>query len=114
MNYTIDATGKKIGRLASEIASILMGKKDSSFARNKVVDAKIAVSNASKISVTEKKSKETTFARYSGYPGGLKIETLEQLKNKKGLGEVLKKAVYGMLPKNKLRRVMIKNLKIEE
>ncbi|MFA6463787.1 MAG: 50S ribosomal protein L13 [Candidatus Paceibacterota bacterium] len=114
MKYTIDATGKKIGRLATEVASILMGKLDPNFARNVVSPVKVVVENASKIAVTDKKMKETTHNTYSGYPGGLKKETLLTVKTKKGMSEIVKVAVYGMLPKNKLRSIMIKNLKINE
>ena len=114
MQYKIDATGKKIGRLATEVASILMGKKDPNFARNVVSPVKVTIENASKISVTDKKMKETTHHTYSGYPGGLKQETLLAVKAKKGMAEIVKVAVYGMLPKNKLRSIMIKNLKITE
>ncbi len=114
MKYTIDATNKKIGRVASEAAALLMGKAKSDFARNKVSVVSVSIENASKLSITEKKSKEKTYKRYSGYPGGLKVETLETVKTNKGVSEVLKKAVYGMLPKNKLRSLMIKNLKIQD
>ncbi len=114
MKYTIDATGKKIGRIATEAASYLMGKFDPAFARNKVSDVKVTIENASKIAVTDKKLKETTHHTYSGYPGGLKQETLLAVKAKKGMSEIVKVAVYGMLPKNKLRSIMIKNLKITE
>lgn len=113
-NHTIDASGKKLGRVASEAASILMGKHEADFARNKVLETSVLIKNASKLSITEKKSKEKTYKSYSGYPGGLKIATLEEVKTKKGTGEIVKKAVYGMLPKNKLRSIMIKKLKIED
>ena len=114
MKYTIDATGKKIGRLATEVASLLMGKSNPEFARNTVSDVKVTIENASKIAVTDKKLKNTTHHTYSGYPGGLKLETLENVKAKKGMSEIVKVAVYGMLPKNKLRSIMIKNLTIKE
>lgn len=114
MQYKIDATGKKIGRLATEVASLLMGKSNPEFARNKVTPVRVTIENASKISVTDKKLKETTHHTYSGYPGGLKLETLENVKAKKGMSEIVKVAVYGMLPKNKLRSIMIKNLTIKE
>jgi large subunit ribosomal protein L13 len=114
MEYTIDATNEKLGRIASKVAHLLMGKNDKAFARNKETKAVVTVTNASKISITEKKKQGTTYARYSGYPGGLTIENLETLAGKKGYAEVLKKTVYGMLPKNKLRSRTILNLKISE
>ncbi len=114
MQYKIDATGKKIGRIATEVASLLMGKSNPEFARNNVSAVKVTVENASKLTVTDKKLKESTHHTYSGYPGGLKLETLESVKAKKGMAEIIKVAVYGMLPKNKLRSIMIKNLKITD
>jgi large subunit ribosomal protein L13 len=114
MNYKIDATGKKLGRIATEAAGYLMGKSNPDFTRNKVTPVKVAIENASKIAITDKKLKETSHHTYSGYPGGLKLETLENVKAKKGMSEIVKVAVYGMLPKNKLRSIMIKNLKITE
>jgi large subunit ribosomal protein L13 len=114
MNYTIDATGKKLGRLASEIAIILMGKNDASFERNKVSTNKVVVLNASKLAVDLKKLKTKEYERYSGYPGGLTKEMMENVIARKGYKDVLKWAVYGMLPINKLRARVIKNLTVEE
>ncbi|MCK5059918.1 MAG: 50S ribosomal protein L13 [Candidatus Pacebacteria bacterium] len=112
--YTIDATEKKIGRIATKAAHFLLGKNTASFAKNVVVNIKVKVINASKISVTEKKKKDKIYTRYSGYPAGLKRETLECLLEKKGYSEVIRKAVYGMLPSNKLRAKRIKNLIVKE
>ncbi len=109
---TIDATNQKIGRIASKAAAILRGKNSTEFATNKVLGEKVEIINASKIAVTEQKLKTKTHSRYSGYPGGLKKETLIRTAEKKGHSEIIKKAVWGMLPKNKLRSKMILNLKI--
>ncbi len=111
---TIDAKDKKLGRLASEVASLLMGKDAPDFARNKVLDRKVTITNASKLSIDPAKARETVYVRYSGYPGGLKHETMEHAIAKKGHGELLKRAIRGMLPSNKLRPKMLKNLIIEE
>lgn len=113
MQYKIDAKGKGFGRVASEVAILLMGKDSTEFARNKVREVEVLVTNANDINISEKKALQTKYARYSGYPGGLRYETLGQLITKKGKKEVLRKVVYGMLPKNKLRAQMIKNLKFE-
>ncbi|HYC34312.1 MAG TPA: 50S ribosomal protein L13 [Candidatus Paceibacterota bacterium] len=114
MEYKIDATGEKLGRVASKAATLLMGKDSVDFARNKVSENKVHIENASKISITEKKLAESVHARYSGYPGGLTKAALKQVVEKKGYAELLKHAVSGMLPKNKLRAKMLLNLKITE
>lgn len=114
MEHTIDATGEKLGRVASKAAALLAGKATTSFARNKMPTEKVVITNASKISITPKKLKESTNKRYSGYPGGLTEASLEKIVAKKGYSEILKHAISGMLPKNKLRAKMIVNLKISE
>ena len=112
--YKFDAKGEKIGRLASQIATVLMGKDDPNYAPNKVADVKVLVENASQLDISEKKKDEEIYDRYSGYPGGRKEISLRKLIEKKGYGEPLKNAIYGMLPKNKLRDLMMKNLTINE
>lgn len=114
MNYTIDATGKKIGRIATEAATFLMGKNTPEFRRNIAPKVIVEIVNSSKASVDPKKMTSSTFKRYSGYPGGLKELTMEEVIEKKGYSEVVRIAVKGMLPKNKLQDVMMKNLKISE
>ena len=112
--YTIDATNKAPGRVATEAAKLLMGKNDPSFTRNSAGTARVLVTNASKIKVSEKKMTETDYARYSGYPGGFRYQKMAELIAKKGYGEVIKQAVHGMLPTNKLRSIMIKHLTVTE
>lgn len=112
--HTINAENKKLGRLATEIAVLLMGKNRTDFARNKAPQVQVNVINASKIKIEEKKREQKTYAKYSGYPGGLRFEKMDDVIAKKGYAEVLKRAVYGMLPTNKLRAQMIKRLKISE
>jgi large subunit ribosomal protein L13 len=114
MNYTIDATNKSLGRLASEVAALLNAKNSTSFVKNKVADVKVTVTNAGKIKVTGNKLKESVHKSYSGYPGGLKEMPLHYVVEKKGYSELLSHAVRGMLPKNRLQEVRMKNLKIEE
>lgn len=114
MKYTIDATGKSLGRLASEVAALLNGKSSVSFVKNKVLDVKVSISNASKLRVTGGKMNELLHKRYSGYPGGLKELTIGTVAAKKGYGELIKHAVYGMLPKNRLQDTRMKNLEITE
>ncbi len=114
MKYTIDAKDKKLGRLATEVAVILMGKNNSDFAKNKIPNITVEVINLSKLNIDEKKKESTLYKRYSGYPGGLKIETLGKLESRLGIGNAFKKTVSGMLPKNKLRDRMLKNLVVSE
>lgn len=114
MEYKIDAQGKKLGRIASQAASILMGKNRTDFVRNAIPDVKVAIENASKISVTNKKMESKIYKSYSGYPGGLKERSMKKVVSDKGMKEALKIAVKGMLPRNKLRDRMMKNLIIKE
>jgi len=114
MNYEIDAQNKKLGRLASEVASILMGKNRADFVRNAIPDVKVKITNAGKIFTTNKKMSNKIYKNYSGYPGGLKERTMKKVVSDKGMKEVLRIAVRGMLPKNKLRDRMMKNLIISE
>ena len=110
MKYTIDATNKKIGRVATEAAVFLMGKNLASFRRNAIPNVTVEIKNTAKASIDEKKMLQKTYSRYSGYPGGLKQPTSKQVVGKKGHKELFREAVLGMLPKNKLRVKMIKNL----
>lgn len=111
--HTIDATGGKLGRIAAQAASLLIGKNLVDFARNKVFDVRVTIINASKIEVAESKLK-TIYRRYSGYPGGLHDKSMEQIIDKKGKSGLLKLAISGMLPKNKLKAKVIRHLTIKE
>jgi len=114
--HTIDAKGKRLGRVASQAAQILMGKDKVDYARNAAPKVKVAIVNASKVNMDEKKMEQKLYKAYSGYPGGLKIRTMRQVTEQKGKGfsELFRDAVHGMLPSNKLRPVMLKNLTISE
>lgn len=112
--HTIDAKGKKLGRVASEAAVFLMGKNDPNFQKNKVADVKVSIINASQASISEKKKGEKIYKSFSGYPGGLKERTMDRIIDKKGYSELFVKAIYGMLPANKLRARMMKNLTVSE
>ena len=107
--YTIDATGKILGRLAAEVAVLLQGKHKPNFVPHLDTGDKITVINTSKIKITGKKSEQKKYYRHSGYPGGIKEIKYKDL-FAKDPDEVLRKAVYGMLPKNKLRAKMINRL----
>ncbi len=110
---TIDAQNKKLGRLASEVAILLMGKDQTDFARNAIPDRDIKVINADKLAIEPRKLLAKEYTSYTGYPGGLKTETLGALIARKGASEAIRKAVHGMLPGNKLRPRMMKHLIIE-
>lgn len=111
--YTIDAAGKRLGKVATEAARYLMGKDAADFARHTIADVTVTITNASKLDVTEKKKGEI-YQSYSGYPGGRKTETLEHLGKRLGYAEVVRRTVNGMLPKNKLQKVLMKNLAVTE
>jgi large subunit ribosomal protein L13 len=112
--YNLDAKGKKLGRLASEVATILMGKKSLDFAKHQVANVKVIVSNASKLDISKKKMEEKSREVYSGFHSGLKIYSPKDIASKHGMKEVLRLAVRGMIPPNKLRDRVLKNLEITD
>lgn len=114
MTYTLDATGKTPGRLATEAAKLLMGKNDPAYVPNKAPKNKVTIANASKAKISLRKLTTVQYERYSGYPGGFRYQSMDELVAKKGYSEVFKLAVYGMLPGNKLRNGMMKNLTVTE
>lgn len=109
--YVVDASGKNLGRLASMIASILLGKHKPTFTPGVEMGDFVIVVNAEKITVTGNKLQEKIYYRHSGYPGGLKAISLrDQLA--KFPERVIRRAVWGMLPHNRYGRQVIKNLKV--
>ena len=110
--HTIDADNKILGRLATQIAILLRGKHRPDFVPYKDMGDIVIIKNVKKIKLSKKKMEQKKYYRYSGYPGGLKETPLKVLFKKKP-SEVLRKAVLGMLPKNKLRAKQIKHLKFE-
>ena len=114
MNHTIDAQNKKLGRVASEAAKILMGKTSPSYKANEVAPVKVTIINASRADISSKKKGEKECTRYTGYPGGFYITKMDDMIAKKGYGELFKIAVKGMLPKNKLQTKMMQNLTVTE
>ncbi|MBI4087945.1 50S ribosomal protein L13 [Candidatus Kaiserbacteria bacterium] len=112
--YVIDASGRTLGRVASEAAKALMGKTRADYVPHVRSDVEVIVSNASKLRIDERKRTSQTYQRYSGYPGGLKEETLATLSKRKGIGEVIRRAVERMLPRNTMRVARLKNLTVTE
>jgi large subunit ribosomal protein L13 len=110
--HTIDATNKVLGRLASEIAILLQGKQKSNFDPSKDMGDFVILKNVEKIKFSGKKFKKKKYYFHSGYLGGLKERTLEEI-FKKDPKNLIKMVVSGMLPKNRLRKRMLKRLKFE-
>lgn len=114
MEHKIDATGKALGRIASRAAVLLMGKDRADYERNVLPKNRVLIENASKMSLDQKKFSVKTYKRFSGYPGGLKYVAAEKIISKKGYGEILKIAVKRMIPANRLRDKIMKNLTVKE
>lgn len=111
--YIIDARGKRLGRLASEIAVILQGKKNASYEPRLAGNDRVIVKNAAKLQVTGKKMEQKIYYKHSGPLGHLKERTLGE-KFKKDPTEVLRQTVRLMLPKNRLQKPRLKHLIIEK
>jgi large subunit ribosomal protein L13 len=109
--WLVNAEGKTLGRLATEVAVLLRGKHKPEFAEFIDTGDFVIVVNAEKISVTGRKLDQKKYYSHSGYPGGIKTEYLHQLLEEKP-EEAIKKAVWGMIPKNKLGRAVYKKLKV--
>ncbi len=111
VEHQIDADGLVIGRLASKVAMILMGKNRVDYTPNSDMGDLVKVSNAAKMRATGKKMSQKLYRHYSGYPGGLKERQLKDVMARDA-SEALRQAVMRMLPKNRLRKAMIKRLTI--
>jgi large subunit ribosomal protein L13 len=109
--YVIDAEGKTLGRLASEAASILRGKKKPTYTPFLDTGDYVIVINAEKIEVTGNKRQDKVYKHHTGYPGGLREITFEKLQAKRP-DEIIRHAVKGMMPKGPLGRQMFKKLKV--
>ena len=109
--YLVDAEGAVLGRLATKIATVLQGKHKPTFTPHVDTGDGVIVTNIEKVKVTGKKMQDKMYKRYSGYPGGLKEEPLETVM-KKQPQLVIRHAVRGMLPSNKLRKDRLKRLKL--
>ena len=110
-HYLIDAEGKTLGRLSTSIATLLMGKDKPDYTPHVDSGAVVIVINAVKVTVTGNKNEEKVYKSYSGYHGGLKLVKFKNMSENKP-EYIIRHAVKGMLPKNKLGRKMIKKLKV--
>jgi large subunit ribosomal protein L13 len=109
--YVVDAEGKHLGRLATEIVRVLRGKNKPQYTPHVDVGDFVVVVNADRVAVTGRKAQQRVYRRHSGYPGGMKETSYEQMLARKPT-EILRKAVYGMMPKTRLARKQFKKLKI--
>lgn len=107
--FLVDAKGKVLGRLATQVAKILQGKHRPYYTPHWDMGDFVVVINAKDVAATGKKEKQKVYYRHSGYPGALRKETLEELRKRRPT-EIVRRAVTGMMPKNKLARQMMKKL----
>ncbi len=109
--YVVDATDQRLGRLATEIATVLRGKNKPTYTPNLDAGDFVVVINAEKVDITGNKRFDKLYRRHSGRPGGMKTETFDELQNR--IPErIIEKAVKGMLPKNALGRQLFTKLKV--
>jgi large subunit ribosomal protein L13 len=109
--HTIDASGKILGRLSVEVATLLMGKHKPQFVPYLDTGDFVVVTNANKIKVSGKKFTDKVYTRHSGFPGGLHTETFDKLIERRPEA-IIEHAIKGMLPKSKLGKAMIRKLKV--
>src|SRR4051812_49836811 len=109
--YVVDATGQTLGRLATQLADVLRGKRKPEYTPHVDTGDFIVVVNAEKISVTGNKLQDKRYYRHSGYPGGIKSRTLQEQLDRRP-EEVIRHAVKGMLPRNRLARKQLTKLKV--
>jgi len=109
--YVVDAEGKTLGRLATQIADALRGKRKPEYTPHCDTGDFVVVVNAEKITVTGKKLTDKRYYRHTGYPGGIRSRTLAEMLDRRP-EEVLRKAVQGMLPRNRLARQQLRKLKV--
>ena len=112
--HVIDATDRTLGRVCSEAAHALLGKRSVHFVKNQALPVTVTINNASKLHLPTRRTKGKIYTRYTGYPGGLREMSMAVMIEKKGIAEVVKKTVDGMIPRNKLRVPRMKNLIVNE
>ncbi|MFC1621983.1 50S ribosomal protein L13 [Patescibacteria group bacterium] len=109
--HQLDAKGRVLGKIASEASKLLIGKHKPIYTPTMNVGDKVVIVNSDELDVSSKKLKDKLYHRYTGYPGGIKTQSLEKLM-KKNSTEVIRKAIAGMLPRNKLHKQRMANLYI--
>ena len=108
--YTIDATDRTLGRVCSEAAHALLGKRSVHFAKNQALPVTVVIENASKLHLPTRRTQGKVYTHYTGYPGGLREMRMDVMIDKKGIADFVKKTVDGMIPRNRLRTPRMKNL----
>ncbi len=108
--YTIDATDRTLGRVASEAAHALLGKRSALVTKNRTHPVTVTIENAGKLHLPTRRVKGKVYTHYTGYPGGLREVGMAEMITKKGIEEVVRKTVDGMIPRNRLRTPRMKNL----
>ena len=108
--YIIDATDRTLGRVCSEAAHALLGKRSVHFAKNQALPVTVVIENASKLHLPTRRTQGKVYTHYTGYPGGLREMRMDVMIDKKGIADVVKKTVDGMIPRNRLRTPRMKNL----
>ena len=111
--YIIDATNKRLGRVATEVATVLLGKNTTHVTKHIAEPVTVKVTNAKLLDISEKRAGHE-FQSYSGHPGGRRVETLGHLAKRLGYSEVVRRVVSGMIPKNKLHTPRMHNLEVTE
>ena len=107
---TIDATDRTLGRVCSEAAHALLGKRSVHFTKNMALPVTVIIENASKLHLPSRRTQSKVYTRYTGYPGGQREMRMDVMIDRKGIAEVVKKTVDGMIPRNRLRTPRMKNL----
>ena len=110
--YTIDATDRTLGRVASEAAHALLGKRSAMVSKHLTHPIKVTIENAAKLHLPARRIAGKVYTHYTGYPGGLREVGMREVIAKKGIQEVVRKTVDGMIPRNRLRVPRMKNLVI--
>ena len=112
--HIIDATDRTLGRVCSEAAHALLGKRSVHFVKHQALPVTVTVKNAGKMHLPSRRTEGKIYTRCTGHPGGLYEMSMKEMIAKKGIAEVVKKTVDGMIPRNKLRSPRMKNLIVTE
>ena len=112
--HKLDATDQAPGRLATEVATLLIGKRKTNYQPHVDMGDHVVVANVDKMKITGKKMEQKEYIHHTGYPGGIKRATMAKIWGTKGPGDVLRRAVKNMLPKNKLQKGRMKRLVIKK
>jgi large subunit ribosomal protein L13 len=112
--HVIDATDRTLGRVCSEAAHALLGKRSVHFVKHQTLPIMVTIKNAGKLHIPLKRAEGKIYTRYTGYSSGLYETSMKEMIAKKGIAEVVKKTVDGMIPRNKLRALRMKNLIVTE